>query len=339
MAINKGLALVSVADVLFFDPVTDVYIGEGLALTDSTLTQEVQSIEHRGGYLNALLFDIKHSKTVTVELTSATFRMEYLAFQTGTQIANGLSSVYEFGDCISFTNGVGTTEKEPVGTVYVRMPNGNVQGFTPTGNSVNIGMGTFSGELQAVYKYNHENVTQLTIDTQSQPLVVKAVMRVHALNQDGREGYLELTIPRLKFNGNITLTLTADAVSTFGIGGTAQEVTDNCGESYYVDVKYISLDDTENIPVQAIVASPNTYKFSLAGTHTATANIIGVRNLPYSNVTLANADVTFNSADNGKVSVTEDGLITGVAETDGSPVAITVTYEGLQDTINVTVGA
>lgn len=60
--INKGLALVSVADVMFFNPVTDAYMGEGLALTNSTITQEVQSIEQRGGYLNALLFDIKHSK-------------------------------------------------------------------------------------------------------------------------------------------------------------------------------------------------------------------------------------------------------------------------------------
>lgn len=338
MAINKGLALVSVADVLFFDPVTDKYMGEGLALTNSTLTQEVQSIEQRGGYLNALLFDIKHSKTVTVELESATFKMEYLAFQTGTPIVSGLSGIYKFDECVTFTNGVGSVEETPLGNVYVRMPNGTVKTVVPTEKSIDIGMATFSGQLQVVYQYNAE-VDKITIDTQTQPLTVKAVMRVHVLNQDGREGYIELTVPRLKFNGSITLTLTSDAVSTFGIGGTAQEVTDDCGESYYVDVKYVSTEDNTNTPVQAIVASPNTYTFSLAGTHTATANIIGVRSLPYSNVTLANADVTFNSGDDEKVSVTEDGLITGVAETEGSPVAITVTYQGLQDTINVTVGA
>ena len=46
--INKGLALVSVADVLFFNPTTGDYMGEGLALTNSTITQEVQSIEQTG---------------------------------------------------------------------------------------------------------------------------------------------------------------------------------------------------------------------------------------------------------------------------------------------------
>ena len=43
--IDKGLSLVSVADVLFFNPVTDEYMGDGFALTDSTITQEVQTLE------------------------------------------------------------------------------------------------------------------------------------------------------------------------------------------------------------------------------------------------------------------------------------------------------
>lgn len=335
--INKGLALVSVADVLFFDPVTDAYMGEGLALTSSTLTQEVQSIEQRGGYLNALLFNIKHSKNVTVELESATFKMEYLAFQTGTPIVSGLSGIYKFDECVSFTKGVGSTKQTPLGNVYVRMPNGVVKQIVPAGKNIDIGMADFSGSLQVVYKYN-ENVDQITIDTKTQPLTVKAVMRVHVLNQDGVEGFIEITIPRLKFNGSINLNLTSDAVSSFNIGGTAQEVATDCGESYYADVKYVAATEEVVTPVEAIVASPNVLTFSLTGVKEATANIIGVRSLPYSNLTLDNKKVTFKSADGDKVSVTDAGVITGVAVTD-APVAITVTYEGLQDTINVTVGA
>lgn len=337
--INKGLALVSVADVLFFNPVTDAYMGEGLALTNSTITQEVQSIEQRGGYLNALLFDIKHSKNVTVELESATFKMEYLAFQTGTPIVTGLAGVYKFDECVSFTNGVGATKETPLGNVYVRMPDGIVKTIVPTGKNVDIGLNTFSGSLQVVYKYNEEKVDQITIDTKTQPLTVKAVMRVHVLSQDGVEGYIEITIPRLKFNGSITLNLASDTVSTFGLGGTAQEIATDCGESYYADVKYIAKSDEGVTPVEAIVASPNVLTLSLAGVNTATANIIGVRSLPYSNVTLDNTKVTFQSGDDSKVKVDEKGVITAEAETEGTPVAITVTYEGLQDVINVTVGA
>lgn len=336
--INKGLALVSVADVLFFNPVTDAYMGEGLALTNSTITQEVQSIEQRGGYLNALLFDIKHSKNVTVELESATFKMEYLAFQTGTPIVTGLAGVYKFDECVSFTNGVGVTKETPLGNVYVRMPDGIVKTIAPTGKNIDIGMSKFSGSLQVVYKYNKDKVDQITIDTKTQPLTVKAVMRVHVLSQDGVEGYIEITIPRLKFNGSITLNLTSDAVSSFGLGGTAQEVATDCGESYYADVKYISGSE-ETTPVEAIVASPNVLTLSLAGVHEATANIIGVRSLPYSNIMLDNTKVTFETSDNQKVTVTDAGVITGIAETGGTAVTVTATYEGLQDTINVTVGA
>lgn len=334
-AINKGLALVSVADVLFFNPTTGDYMGEGLALTNSTLTQEVQSIEQRGGYLNALLFDIKHSKNVTVELESATFKMEYLAFQTGTPIVSGLSGVYKFDECVAFTNGVGSTAETPLGNVFVRMPNGMVKKFVPTGKNVDIGMADFTGSLQVVYQYN-ETVDQITIDTKTQPLTVKAVMRVHVLSQDGVEGFIEITIPRLKFNGSITLTMTADAVSTFGIGGTAQEYATDCGEAYYADVKYIASSEEVITPVEDIVASPNVLTFSLAGVKEATANVIGVRSTPYSNVTLDNTKLTFTSSDETKVTVTNVGVITGVAEGDAT---VTVAYEGLQDIISITVGA
>lgn len=333
MPINKGLALVSVADVLFFNPITGDFMGEGLALTNSTLTQEVQSIEQRGGYLNALLFDIKHSKNIAVELESATFKMEYLAFQTGTAITTGLGSVYKFDECVSFTNGVGNTSETPIGSVFVRMPNGVVSKINPTGKSVDIGMSSFSGQLQVVYQYN-ENVDQVIIDTKTQPLTVKAVMRVHVISQDGAEGYIEITVPRLKFDGSITLNMAADAVSTFGLSGTAQEITNECGESYYADVKYVST-TVEETPVEAIVASPNVLTFSMAGVKSATANVIGVRSQPYANLTLDNKNLTFVSSDDLTVSIDEEtGVITGKKTGDAT---VTVSYQGLQDIITVTV--
>lgn len=332
--INKGLALVSVADVLFFNPTTGDYMGEGLALTNSTLTQEVQSIEQRGGYLNALLFDIKHSKNITVELESATFKMEYLAFQTGLPIFSGASSVYKFDECVSFTNGVGATKDIPLGDVFVRMPNGMVKKIKSTDKNVDIGMSNFTGSLQVVYQYSEE-VDQVTIDTKTQPLTVKAVMRVHVISQDGVEGYIQITIPRLKFNGSITLNMTSDAVSTFSLAGTAQEYATDCGEAYYADVKYIADSEEAVTPVEDIVASPNVLTFSMAGVKTATANIIGIRSVPYSNVSLDNSKLTFQSSDDETVSVTKEGLITGLKT---GTATITVSYEGLQDIITVNVG-
>lgn len=330
MAINKGLALVSVADVLFFNPVTDAYMGEGLALTDSTITQEMQNIETRGGYLNALLFSINHSKSLTVNITSATFKMEYLAFQTGTPIVSGLSGVYKFDECVSFKNGIGSTAETPLGKVWVRMPNGAVTGFEPTEKQVDIGMSTFNGQLQVVYQFN-KNVNQITIDTKTQPLTVKAVLRVHTLTQDGEEGYLEVTVPRLKFDGSIELSLTSDGVSTFGLSGNALEVADDCGSAYYAEAKFYS-ETTEETPVYAIAAVPNELAIQPNGKETI--QLMGLRNAPYSNVVLDNTKVTFVSASDAAATVDGNGVVTKVGN---DPTTITATYQGLSEVINIKV--
>ena len=330
MAINKGLALVSVADVLFFNPVTDAYMGEGLALTDSTITQEMQNIETRGGYLNALLFSINHSKSLTVNITSATFKMEYLAFQTGTPIVSGLSGVYKFDECVSFKNGVGSTAETPLGKVWVRMPNGAVTGFEPTEKQVDIGMSTFNGQLQVVYQFN-KKVNQITIDTKTQPLTVKVVLRIHTLTQDGEEGYLEVTVPRLKFDGSIELSLTSDGVSTFGLSGNALEVADDCGSAYYAEAKFYS-ETTEETPVYAIAAVPNELAIQPNGKETI--QLMGLRNAPYSNVVLDNTKVTFVSASDAAATVDGNGVVTKVGN---DPTTITATYQGLSEVINIKV--
>ena len=336
MAINKGLALVSVADVLFFNPVTDDYIGEGLALTNSTLTQEMDSIEHRGGYLNALLFDIKHSKNLTVELESATFKMEYLMMQEGRAIVTGASDVYKFDECVSFTNGVGTTELTPIGSVWVRMQNGTVKKITPTVNQIDISDATFNGQLQVLYKYS-DLVDKTTIETKTQPKTVKAVMRVHVLSQDGVEGFLQITIPRLKFDGSVTFDMAADSVSTFNLNGTAQEYATECGEAKYADVELIKGTTSEEFGVEAIVATPNVIKMEKgeSGNPTATLSVLGVRSLPYSNITLDNTKCTFTSTDDTTAEVSPAGVITGKKVGDTT---ITVSYQGLQDivTVNIT---
>ena len=163
-------------------------------------------------------------------------------------------------------------------------------------------------------------------------MVAKVVLRVHTLTQDGETGYLEITIPRLKVEGAINLNLTSDGVSTFGLAGMAQEVSDECGSSYYADAKFYS-DTTTDVAITGLAAVPNSYTLSLAGVKTATANILGLRNEPYSNVPIANSAITFQSAA-GQTATVVNGLITGVAKGNTT---ITATYQGLTEIISVTV--
>ena len=261
--------------------------------------------------------------------------MQYLAFQTGTPLVEAMAGVYEFSECVTFVNGAGKTAKTPVGDVYIRLENGLVKRVTPAGSNIDIGMPEYNGTLTVTYPYNR-NVTDLTIDTKTQPLTVKAVMKIHAFTQDGEEACLEITIPRLKFDGAINLSLTADGLSTMPMNGTALEYVTSCGEALYADVKFYPVAEDTSVAVTDIVASPNVYTLSLAGAKTAMANIIGIRPSPYSNVILDNSKVTFKSADQEKVTVTEAGLITALQQGDTQ---ITVNYEGLQDIISVNVGA
>ena len=120
------------------------------------------------------------------------------------------------------------------------------------------------------------------------------------------------------------------------MNGTALEYVTSCGEALYADVKFYPVAEDTSVAVTDIVASPNVYTLSLAGAKTAMANIIGIRPSPYSNVILDNSKVTFKSANQEKVTVTEDGLITALQQGDTQ---ITVNYEGLQDIISVNVGA
>ena len=98
MANNIGRLFISTADVKFLDPTTKKEVGQAIALTESAFNSEIQEILVRGGYLNPILFDVKHSRELTVSMVSATFKPEFLAFQTGTSIQTILKEVYVFNN-------------------------------------------------------------------------------------------------------------------------------------------------------------------------------------------------------------------------------------------------
>ena len=334
-----GQALVSVAEVKFFDPVTDYELGSAFALTDSGITSEMQNAEVRGGFMNQLLFDIKHTRSFSINFTSATFKPVYLAFQTGTNIAVGAKDVYIFNDCVTATNGAATLSKTPVGPVNVQLPNGSMLDLAkPGSSSINVGAGV-NGECICSYAYNNAQVSNIAINADTQPKTVKAVMHVRAQEQDGTIGTYEIVIPRLKFTGTINFSFTADGVSSTNISGTALSYTDSnsCGQQKYADWTFIP--DTASIvePI-AIAAIPS--KISLAVGAKLTPTIVALRGGLYSNEILSD-DLAFASAENTIATVgATSGEITG-AGAGTTTIAVTYDADGLNlgTTITVTVTA
>lgn len=332
-----GQALVSVAEVKFFDPITDYELGSAFALTDSGISSDMQSAEVRGGFMNQLLFDIKHTRSFSINFTSATFKPVYLAFQTGTDIAVGAKNVYIFDDCVTATNGVVTLSRQPVGPVNVQLPGGTIIDIaTPDGETINVGAGV-NGECICSYAYNNAQVSNISINADTQPKTVKAVMHVRAQEQDGTIGTYEIVIPRLKFTGTIDFSFTADGVSSTNISGTALSYTDAgaCGQQKYADWTFIP--DTASVVAPIAIASVPS-KISIAVNGTITPTIYAIRGGLYSNELLTTG-LEFAS-DTTEIATVDaaTGLITGVATGNAN---ITVTYDAdglnLGTTIAVTV--
>lgn len=332
-----GQALVSVAEVKFFDPITDYELGSAFALTDSGISSDIQSAEVRGGFMNQLLFDIKHTRSFSINFTSATFKPVYLAFQTGTDIAVGAKNVYIFDDCVTATNGVVTLSRKPVGPVNVQLPNGTIIDIaTPDGEAINVGAGV-NGECICSYAYNNAQVSNISINADTQPKTVKAVMHVRAQEQDGTIGTYEIVIPRLKFTGTIDFSFTADGVSSTNISGTALSYTDAgaCGQQKYADWTFIP--DTASVVAPIAIASVPS-KIGIAVDGTITPTIYAIRGGLYSNELLTTGlEFTSDATEIATVDATT-GLITGVAVGNAN---ITVTYDAdglnLGTTIAVTV--
>ena len=329
-----GQALVSVAEVKFYDPITDYELGSAFALTDSGISSDMQSAEVRGGFMNQLLFDIKHTRSFSINFTSATFKPVYLAFQTGTDVVVGAKNVYIFDDCVTATNGVVTLSRTPVGPVNVQLPNGTMIDIaTPEGDTINVGAG-INGECICSYAYNNAQVSNIAINADTQPKTVKAVMHVRAQEQDGT---YEIVITRLKFTGTIDFSFTADGVSSTNISGTALSYTDtgSCGQQKYADWTFIP--DTASIVSPVAIASVPS-KISIAVDGTVTPTIYAIRGGLYSNELLTDK-LEFTSDAAGTASVdAATGLITGLAAGNAN---ITVTYDAdglnLGTTIAVTV--
>lgn len=332
-----GQALVSVAEVKFYDPTTDYELGSAFALTDSGISSEMQNAEVRGGFMNQLLFDIKHTRSFSVNFTSATFKPVYLSFQTGTDIVVGAKNVYVFNDCVTATNGAVTLSKTPVGPVNVILPNGTITDIAkPGSSSINVGAGV-NGECICSYAYNNAQVSNITINADTQPKTVKAVMHVRAQEQDGTIGTYEIVIPRLKFTGTIDFSFTADGVSSTNISGTALSYTDtsSCGQQKYAEWTFIP--DTASIVEPVAIASVPS-KIALVVGGTITPSIYAIRGGVYSNELLTDK-LAFASSDSSVASVNATTGVITAAQTGSTTISVTYDSTGLNlgTTIAVTV--
>ena len=337
MANNTKSFLVSTADfVLYYN---DILACSGTTNLNTSVDVSMQEQNVNAGKGNKLVYSFKYGRELNVTLEAANWDIRYIAANTGSKIAEGLTDVYKLGECVQLTSGIGVLSAKPIGQVAIELADGNIITVDADNTSVDLtAFGLTNESVKATYQYNRV-AKSITIDAETSPNVFKLVLDADKHNNKlGKVGSIQIVIPSYQPSGNFTMNFTPDGVASTNIDGKALAVEgDTCadGSAVYAYVK--EFDDTAKaITVTDIAATPATINLDhLHTSTTATISVIGLKGALYAPIELDNADCKFASDHPEYATVGEhDGVVTAVA---AGTVKITVTYDGKTDEVDVTV--
>lgn len=336
MSKNAKNFLVSTADFALY--YNDILACTGTTNLNASIEVSMQEQNVNAGKGNKLIYSFKYGRELSITLEAADWKLEYIASQTGSKIAEGLTDVYRLAECVQITNGIGILPSVPVGDVAVELDSGLIITVTPEETSINMSKyGIENGTVKATYQYSRI-AKAITIDADSSPNVYRLVLDADKHNNSiGKVGSVQVIIPSYQPSGNFTISFTPDGVSSTNIDGKALAVAgDTCadGSSVYAYIK--EFDETASATkVSEIAATPATVNLDSTNTDKkATISVIGLKGAMYSPIQLDNTDCTFVS-DAAEVALVDvNGVITPVATGSAK---ITVTYDGVTDEVDVIV--
>lgn len=227
-------------------------IGFAKTLTKSTFSFSISNEEVRGGKGNALLGKYFHDSGLTVQLTDATFKLEYIAANLGVDLTQGGLSVMNVEATIANAGSVVLTQ---IPTAVA----GSMIGWykKPSEDEWNIGVISAQGAVYSMaipnsvigekycvmYFYQNVNAQSIIIPTNYVPDELHVIILNDLYNADiattnsaTKIGRLITDIPRLQLDGSNELNLTATSAATISLSGSALAVdsTTSCEtESYY----------------------------------------------------------------------------------------------------------
>lgn len=328
--------VVSVADFAFY--VDDVLACTGTTNLSSTVSVSMQEQAVNAGKGNQKIFSFKYGREMTVELEAANWRLEYIAMQTGSQIANG-EDFYHLNECVTLSGGQGTITDTPIGNVGVELPNGTFIETTATEKVINLSSyGLTTEKVYVTYQYA-VSTKKITIDAETSPMVGKLVLQADKHNsKKGKVGTVEIVVPSYSLDGNFDISFTPDGVTSTTMSGTALAVEgDSCedGSAVYAYISEITDESAATQLLTDIAVLGNAHSVEVDGTVALTT--IGIVSAMYKPVELD--DVTY-AAVYGTIT---DGVYTAPATApDGGKDTITATYttddeRTLSDTLEIAV--
>ena len=321
MGIRKFIASVANVDMI----VGDQIIASAKTLLDSSINISSSAEDVRGGIGNKLLGKYYHTSTMDITLTDVNFKLEYLAFQTGSAVEQ-IADIF-VNEQVTINSNAGTITGTPAtyedyGTIgWVTLP-GSDDYTKVTFTGKNFEYEAADGTAVCV-KYIKSDAAsrKITISSNFIPSEVKLVMTCNlyragattSISDSSKVGTIQVIVPRFQFNGQQELSLTSSGYCQVPIAGTALDnMASDCSEGGYYATIIETLDNVkwyDNLSTLAIEESD--IDLTVGGTKK-----LVVRAVPKSGTAFIAPveDLTFTSGSNSIATVTSAGLVTAVAQ-------------------------
>lgn len=224
---NLRYGLKEVANVIFFDVATNKPAIFFDTLKVSTIENESESAEVRGGQGNSKLMSWDFGRTATLTMQDALLSDSSLSMLAGTTVkTTNITVVGRETFTLDGTLKV-TLADLPVGTPTVYLVDKGLitdeittftMGTTGLEKELTVDSGAVSGDqIMVFYDFVTTNVdaTQVTFSGESFPATYRVVGDTIVRGQDGIDRKMQFVIPKAKLQSSFSLTMDAENVSTF----------------------------------------------------------------------------------------------------------------------------
>jgi hypothetical protein len=223
---NKRYGLKEVANVIFFDVATNKPAIFFDTLKVSTIENESESAEARGGQGNGRLLSWDFGRTATLTMQDALLSDTSLAMLSGNAVkTTGIKAVGRETLTATGTTSVTVTLAEtPIAnSVSLYKVQGGIMTeeittITVTDAEVTIATGVTAGEqVMAFYEYEvtSADASQITFSGNAFPATYKVVGDTVVKGEDGVNRKMQFIIPKAKLQSNFALTMDVENVATF----------------------------------------------------------------------------------------------------------------------------
>lgn len=353
---NRPLYAKGTMDVKCFDPGTNDLVYYSNKMSTSQLQSTVNLGAINAGIGNPVVIQIPDTPSLTMNLTAADFSLAGRALAVGGNVTyNGVVPVDEVAEATGATLTVDQTPIAPLGgcdiigyvgndgTAYTIDPiTKEIQNFTAT-----------AGEKYCVHYYvQNAGAQQFSVETLMNPAVVRTLISIPVYATESKKtnpmngsrvGTLYITIPRMQFNGDISTEGSQTTPATTVMNGTALSYDEaceagiQCGSSASPKLAYMVLElfgSAEQFATGLAIVGGNEIDVTVGATAPIPVKYV------MDDGSLGNplmTDLTFVSGTPAVATVSDQGVVTGVANGTSD---VTITSKGtkkLTTTAKVTV--